>query len=119
MDAFQRGVEVTVETSPVSPLAMRELVDALAKIPGIIKDVLTEAGMHDGDDLLALVAEALCDLIDFVEGRPGDATEDDDVRALENTVHVLQQVGIGDHERLIHLLGQERARGLGLISDSP
>lgn len=29
MDAFQRGVEVTVETSPVSPLAMRELVDAL------------------------------------------------------------------------------------------
>ena len=75
--------------------------------------------MHDGDDLLALVAEALCDLIDFVEGRLGDATEDDDVRALESTVHVLQRVDSADHERLIRLLGQERARGFGLIPDSP
>lgn len=74
--------------------------------------------MPDGDNLLALVAEALCDLIDFVEGRPDDATEDDDVRALEDTTYVLQQVGSADRERLIQLLGSERARSFGLIPDS-
>lgn len=74
--------------------------------------------MTDADSLLALVAEALCDLIDFVEGRPSDATEDDDVRALESAAYVLLQVRGEDRGRLVRLLGPERSRHVGVIEDS-
>ena len=40
------------------------------------------------DHLTTLLAEALRDLVLFVENRPDDATPDDDVRALEDFAHV-------------------------------
>ena len=67
------------------------------------------------DDPLLQPSQALVDLVRFVDQRPTDATEDDDVRALEDTAYTLGQVAASDDERLIRLLGHETAFGLGLV----
>lgn len=54
-----------------------------------------------------LLAEALRDLVLFVEHRPETATEDDDVRALEDLVSVLGQASPTDRNRMKQLLGDE------------
>ena len=59
------------------------------------------------DHLTTLLAEALRDLVLFVENRPEDATPDDDVPALENFVYVLSRLSPADRARARHLLGDE------------
>lgn len=65
------------------------------------------------DHLTTLLAEALRDLVLFVEHRPEDATADDDVRALESFAHVLSQASTTDRARVRHLLGDEVFSFLG------
>ena len=65
------------------------------------------------DHLTILLAEALRDLVIFVEHRPESATADDDVRALEDFVYVLSQAPPADRTRLKHLLGDEVFAFLG------
>ena len=65
------------------------------------------------DDLTTLLGEALRDLVLFVEHRPESATEDDDVRALEDFAHVMSQVGPADRVRVRQLLGEEVFSMLG------
>lgn len=60
-----------------------------------------------------LLAEALRDLVLFVEHRPEPATEDDDVRALEDLVSVLGQASPTDRNRMKLLLGDEVYSYLG------
>lgn len=60
-----------------------------------------------------LLAEALRDLVLFVEHRPETATEDDDVRALEDLVSVLGQASPTDRNRMKLLLGDEVYSYLG------
>ncbi|GAB3938636.1 hypothetical protein GCM10029976_053420 [Kribbella albertanoniae] len=66
-----------------------------------------------GDVVAELLAEALRDLVRFVDERPDDATADDDVRALESVAHVLHQVTPEDRPRMRALLGSEFAASLG------
>ncbi|MCP3421913.1 hypothetical protein [Nocardioides pinisoli] len=65
------------------------------------------------DHLTMLLAEALRDLVLFVEHRPETATEDDDVRALEDLVSVLGQASPTDRNRMKLLLGDEVYSYLG------
>ena len=65
------------------------------------------------DRLTTLLAEALRDLVLFVEKRPEDATPDDDVRALGDFVYVLSQASPADRARVRHLLGDEVSAFLG------
>ena len=65
------------------------------------------------DHLTTLLAEALRDLVLFVEHRPESATADDDVRALEDFVFVLSQASPADRTRVRHLLGDEVFAFLG------
>jgi hypothetical protein len=67
------------------------------------------------DPVAGLLAEALRRLVDYVENRPGDATDDDDVRALEDVAHVLLQISLADRPRLVGALGDRHSRWLGLI----
>jgi hypothetical protein len=62
-----------------------------------------------------LLAEALRGLVRFVEGRPDDATADDEVRALEDVAYVLTRVTPEDRERLMGLLGDELSSRMGLV----
>ncbi len=66
-----------------------------------------------GDVVAELLAEALRDLVRFVDERPDDATADDDVRALESVAHVLNQVTLEDQPRMRALLGPEFVATLG------
>lgn len=49
-------------------------------------------GLPNDTSLIDVLAEALCDLVDFVEQRGSDATEDDDARALESAAFTLNKV---------------------------
>lgn len=66
------------------------------------------------DPLVALLAKALQDLVNFVDTRPEDATEDDDVRALESVAYTLQQAAAEDRARLASLLGEKLSGEVGL-----
>ena len=66
------------------------------------------------DDVARRLAEALAGLVRFVEERPSDATEDDDVRALEDVAHVLNDAAAQDRARLRALLGAEVSEWIGL-----
>ena len=55
----------------------------------------------DDGPVAAILAEALRGLIDFVEARAPDATEDDDVRALEDVAYVLNKVSREHASRLV------------------
>ncbi|MFB6720022.1 hypothetical protein ACFCV3_07675 [Kribbella sp. NPDC056345] len=68
-----------------------------------------------GDPVAELLAEALRDLVRFVDERPDDATADDDVRALESVAYVLDQVPPEDRSRMRALLGPEFVATLGWI----
>ena len=65
------------------------------------------------DHLTELLAEALRDLLLFVEHRPESATEDDDARALEGVAYVLGQASPAERTRARHLLGDEVFSFLG------
>jgi hypothetical protein len=65
------------------------------------------------DSVAELLAEALRDLVQFVDARPDDATADDDVRALESVAYVLSQVAPEDRPRMRALLGPEFVATLG------
>ena len=65
------------------------------------------------DHLTTLLAEALRNLVLFVEHRPESRTPDDDVRALEDFVDILSQVSPADRTRVKHLLGDEVYAFLG------
>ncbi|WP_133176503.1 hypothetical protein [Nocardioides currus] len=65
------------------------------------------------DHLTTLLAEALRNLVMFVENRSEDATPDDDVRALEDFVYVLSQASDADRTRVRHLMGEEVSAFLG------
>ncbi len=65
------------------------------------------------DAVAELLAEALRDLVRFVDERPADATADDDVRALEDVANVLSRVAPEDRPRMRALLGPEFAAALG------
>lgn len=66
------------------------------------------------DGVARSLADALTLLVQFVDGRPEDATEDDDVQALEDVASVLQQVAGKDRIQLQGLLGSELSEALGL-----
>lgn len=59
------------------------------------------------------LARALADLVRYVAARPGAATEDDDVRALEGTAATLASLPQEEQQRLRVLMGQEAADALG------
>lgn len=65
------------------------------------------------DHLTTLLAEALRDLVLFVENRPEDATPDDDVRALQDFAYLLSQASPADRARVRHLLGDQVSAFLG------
>lgn len=65
------------------------------------------------DTVTRLLAEALRALVLFTEQRTDDATADDDVRALEDVTHVLNQAAPADRTRLRALLGDEFCFMLG------
>ena len=65
------------------------------------------------DAVAELLAEALRDLVRFVDERPDDATTDDDVRALESVAYVLSQAAPEDRPRMRALLGPEFMATLG------
>jgi hypothetical protein len=60
-----------------------------------------------------LLAQALRELVRFVDERPGDATSDDDVRALESVGFVLGEASPVIGEELVALLGADFAGTLG------
>jgi hypothetical protein len=66
------------------------------------------------DPLVLPLAEALCDLIRFVETRPASADEDDDVKALEGAAFVLLQAPAESLSRLAELLGPEVSDWMGI-----
>ena len=65
------------------------------------------------DPLTKSLAQALRDLVNFVENRPDDATADDDVRALEDFAYVLNQLALADRVRARALLGDDIVTMLG------
>ena len=69
----------------------------------------------DDGPVAAILAEALRGLIDFVETRASDATEDDDVRALEDVAYALNKVPPEHASRLVAVLGERHSRDVGLI----
>ncbi|MDT4939591.1 MAG: hypothetical protein QOG80_3262 [Pseudonocardiales bacterium] len=60
------------------------------------------------------MANALKLAIKFIAARPGDATLDDDVAALEGISAELAEVDTPDLNRLLGLLGPEIAEAIGL-----
>ena len=72
-----------------------------------------------GDPIEVLLVEALRGIVDDVEARDESATEDDDVRALEEVAHVLHQVAAQDRERLKALLGPRMSFEVGLSDELP
>lgn len=66
------------------------------------------------DPLAVLMAEALRNLVDYVDRRDDSYTDDDDVRALEYVAYVLNQVEPADADRLRSLLGRKMAFEVGL-----
>jgi hypothetical protein len=62
-----------------------------------------------------VLADALRELVSFVATRPADATEDDDVRALEDVARVLSRVAPEERGYLRELLGDEPANALGFV----
>jgi hypothetical protein len=66
------------------------------------------------DDVARLVAEALHELVRFVDERSDSATADDDVRALETVAYILNRVADEDRNRLRDLLGPELAATVGI-----
>lgn len=66
------------------------------------------------DPLAVLLAQALRDLVDYVEVRDDSFTDDDDVRALEGVASVLHQVEPTDIGRLRNLLGPKMSVEVGL-----
>jgi hypothetical protein len=66
------------------------------------------------DALLAAFAAALSRLVTFVDTRQSQATEDDDVRALEDVGAAFTGLSAADQQRLRELLPQSVADGLGL-----
>jgi hypothetical protein len=66
------------------------------------------------DPLAVLLAEALRNLVDYVELRDDSFTDDDDVGALEGVASVLHQVEPTDIDRLRALLGPKMSFEVGL-----
>lgn len=66
------------------------------------------------DDVASALAEALRLLVQFVDERPDDATQDDDVQALEDAAYVLHQVTGNSRIELTSLLGPDVSEALGL-----
>ena len=66
------------------------------------------------EPLLPPLVEALSALVAYVDQRPPDATEDDDVRALEDVSATLTALPAEDQRRLRGLLPEAVAEGLGL-----
>ena len=61
-----------------------------------------------------LLAEALSDLVQYVDSRPvDDDVAEDDVRALESVGFVLGQVAPQDRGRLAEMLGDFMVEALG------
>ena len=82
-------------------------------IRGVVHHRLMPA--DDDSPVAAILAEALRGLIHFVETRASDATEDDDVRALEDVAYVLNKVSPEHAPRLVAVLGERHSRDVGLI----
>jgi hypothetical protein len=66
------------------------------------------------EPLVPALAAALSSLVAYVDQRPQDATEDDDVRALESAAHELAALSTADQRRLRHYLPEAVADGLGV-----
>lgn len=66
------------------------------------------------DDVARLVAEALHELVRFVDERSDSTTADDDVRALATVAYTLNRVADEDRDRLRDLLGPELATLIGM-----
>ena len=61
-----------------------------------------------------LLAEALSELVQYVDSRPvEDDVADDDVRAMESVADVLGQVAPEDRGRLAEMLGDFMVQALG------
>lgn len=60
------------------------------------------------------LAAALSSLVTYVDQRSETATEDDDVRALEDVAHELSGLPPTDQRRLRSLMPETVADGLGL-----
>ena len=65
-------------------------------------------------ELATVLASALKELVEYVDARTDDDTEDDDVRALEDVAAVLHQVSPEAQTRLREMWGEEFAEELGL-----
>ena len=91
--------------------------DEADRVASVLQELAGRVRRDDDMPLLGIVAAALCDLIDFVEERPDDATADDDVRALESAAATLLRVQPGDRDHLVDLLGADRSRAVGLLAD--
>lgn len=65
------------------------------------------------DPLVHPLAMALDQLVTFVAARPSSATEDDDIRALEDVAVALRAAP--ERERLAALLSTDNAEALGLV----
>lgn len=78
------------------------------------RDITVSVARMPVDDVTLRLAKALASLVRFVEERPSDATEDDDVRALEEVALVLNGAASQDRARLRALLGTEVSEWLGL-----
>lgn len=50
----------------------------------------------------------------YVDGRPNNATEDDDVRALEDVAAILHTLPAGERQRLRRLIGDRLSDAMGL-----
>jgi hypothetical protein len=61
-----------------------------------------------------VLASALRGLVEYVDARTDDDTEDDDVRALEDVAAVLQQAPPEAQTRLREMWGEEFAEEVGL-----
>jgi len=66
------------------------------------------------NDLATVLAAALRGLVEYVDARTDDDTEDDDVRALEDVAAVLQKAPPEAQSRLRELWGDEWAEMVGL-----
>jgi hypothetical protein len=66
------------------------------------------------DPLAVLLAEAVRNLVDYVELGDDSFTADDDVRALEGVAYVLHQVDPKDADRLRSFLGPKMSYEVGL-----
>lgn len=71
------------------------------------------------ESIEALLVEALCGLVDYVETRDASCTDDDDVRALEDVAFVLHRVAAEERQHLIDLLGPRMSFEIGLTDVDP